>query len=363
MKKSRLLPAALLSVLATLAVAQTPADIRTDTGSDADVAALTAEVESLKAKTSAWDKLLSRLPKLSGYIQTGYEYSDDASTFFIKRARLVLSDDITPKLDYRLQLELAGGPKIVDLYVNYKPFDALKIKVGQYKVPFSIENTDYPPLRLELIEYPMAIRFLAGMNDVCGISATGRDMGATLYGGFFKRDGYHILNYDLGVFNGEGLNTKDKNKSKDIAARITLKPLPGLLVAGYYYWGEYGAEYLQRERYGAGAAYDRGAVVVRGEWIGGKTGFADALSSVGSDGWYVTAGWRASSKWMPVVRYERFSPDTEERSAFRQTNYTAGVLWQPLKFLRCQLNYTYEQYASSAADDRNVVACMVTASF
>ena len=33
-----------------------------------------------------------------------------------------------------------------------------------------------------------------------------------LFGGFFKRDGYSILNYNFGVFNGEGLNVKDKNK-------------------------------------------------------------------------------------------------------------------------------------------------------
>lgn len=51
-------------------------------------------------------------------------------------------------------------------------------------------------------------------------------MGAQLFGGFFKRDGYSILNYNFGVFNGEGLNVKDKNKSKDIVARLTVKPSP-----------------------------------------------------------------------------------------------------------------------------------------
>lgn len=62
---------------------------------------------------------------------------------------------------------------------------------------------------------------------------------------------------------------------------------------------------------------------------------------------------------MPVVRCEQFSFGTDLLSADSQTNYTAGVLWMPVKFLRCQLNYTYEQ----ASVDRNVVSCLLTASF
>ena len=51
------------------------------------------------------------------------------------------------------------------------------------------------------------------------------------------------------------------------------------------------------------------------------------------------------------------------RSAARQTNYTAGVTWQPFKHLRCQLNYTYEDYASRAAANRNVVSLMLSGIF
>ena len=34
-----------------------------------------------------------------------------------------------------------------------------------------------------------------------------------------------------------------------------------------YYWGEYGEDYLKRIRYGAGACYDYGRLVLRGEYI------------------------------------------------------------------------------------------------
>lgn len=323
------------------------------------VAELAAEVEALRARTSTRDRILARLPKISGYVQTGYEWSETASTFFIKRVRLNLTGDITPKLDYRVQIEFCS-PKIVDAYIRYRPFEALNFQLGEYKLPFSIENTEYVPLKYEFIEYPLSLRRLMGFNDVCGLSATGRDMGAMLYGGFFNRRGYSVVSYNLGVFNGEGLNTRDRNKSKDLAARLTLRPLRGLQIAGSYYWGEYGADYLERIRYGAGVCYDEGRVVVRGEWIGGTTGLP-AGGTLESRGWYAVAGWRVTEKLLPALRYDTLLENAAE-SASRQTNYTAGVVWHPVKYLRCQLNYTYEDYASRTAD-RHVVSLMLSGIF
>lgn len=319
------------------------------------VGELSAEIAALKAKTSAWDKVLAALPCISGYVQAGYEWSDVSSTFFIKRVRLNLAGTIAPKLDYRVQLEFAS-PKIVDAYLCYRPFNALNFQLGEYKLPFSIENTEYVPLRYEFIEYPLSLRKLMGFSDLCGLSATGRDMGVQAFGGFFRRGGYSILNYNFGVFNGEGLNVRDKNKSKDIVARLTLKPVAGLQVAGSYYWGEYGEDYLKRVRYGVGACYDRGPVVVRGEYIGGTTGGLD------SEGWYAVAGWRVTKTLLPTVRYDTFLENSALHSS-RQTNYTAGVTWQPVKRLRCQLDYTYEDFAARDISGRNVVALMLSGIF
>ena len=203
-----ILPVLLLLGVIVPVRAQQP-DTTTATSS---VEELSAEIAALKAKTSTWDKVLAALPEISGYVQTGYEWSDRSSTFIIKRVRLNLAGAIAPKLDYRVQIEFAS-PKIVDAYLCYKPFDELNVQLCEYKLPFSIENTDYVPLRYEFVEYPLSLCKLMGFSDLCGFSATGRDLGAQLFGGFFKRDGYSILNYNFGVFNGEGLNVKDKNNS------------------------------------------------------------------------------------------------------------------------------------------------------
>ena len=212
----------LLSLLPFGAFAGEPAPA--SAAGEPTVAELSAQLEALKARTSTWDKIAARLPRISGYVQTGYEWSETSSTFFIKRVRLNLAGDIAEKLDYRVQIEFCG-PKIVDAYIRYRPFEQLNFQLG-----------------------------------------------AMLYGGFFNRKGYSVLGYNFGVFNGEGLNVKDKNKSKDLVARLTLRPVRGLQIAGSYYWGEYGSDYLKRVRYGAGACYDEGPLVVRAEWICGTTG-------------------------------------------------------------------------------------------
>ena len=235
--------------------------------------------------------------------------------------------------------------------------------VGQFKVPFSIENTHYVPLKYEFIEYSMAVCRLMGFTDVCGVNATGRDLGAQLYGGLIDRDGYSILNYNVGVFNGEGINIKDKNKSKDVVARLMVQPLRALSFAGYYYWGEVGADYARRTRYGGGVCYDDGRWIARGEYIAGRTGIVspDVAAPFDSRGYYAMAACWVTPKWLPAARFEQFD-EVAGRSAARQTNYTAGVTWQPFKHLRCQLNYTYEQYGGTNPD-RNVVKAMLTGIF
>ena len=332
---------------------------------DPVVADLCAELDSLKTRTATWEKILAALPKISGYVQTGYEWSENSSTFFIKRVRLNLSGALAERLDYRIQIEFCS-PKIVDAYLRYRPFEALNIQLGEYKLPFSIENTEYVPLKYEFIEYPLSLRRLMGFDDLCGLSATGRDMGAMLYGGFFKRGDYSILNYNVGVFNGEGLNVKDLNRAKDVVARLTLKPFAGFQVAASGYWGRYGERSLERTRYGLGACYDRGPVVLRCEYICGTTGMPQAdggeVVDQQSEGWYAVGGVRITRSLLAVARYDTF---LEDRSvgATRQTNWTAGVLWQPVKHLRCQLNYTYEDYASPAVANGNVVSVMLSGIF
>lgn len=345
----------LLSLLLTCAVlsARSQTDSLT---ADPNLAEPTAEGTRFHAKSEKWERILAALPRLSGYVQLGYEWSDRTSTFFIHRARLDFQGDIAPELDYRLQLEFVG-PKIVDAYLRYRPFDALNFQLGAYKIPFSIENTEYPPLKYEFIDYPMALCRLVSIDDLCGLAgATGRDMGLMAYGGFFRRGDRFVLGYNLAVFNGEGINVRDRNKSKDLVGHLALRPAAGLLLTGSYYRGEYGPDCIGRIRYGGGVCYDRGPVVVRGEYIGGKTG------GLRSGGWYAVAGVRPAKGWTTAVRYDTFL-ENRRASDSRQTNYTLALTWTPVQRLRCQVDYTYETYALPGVANRNKVEVMLSGIF
>lgn len=375
-------PAPALASSASAPSAPAPASSGSAAGTASEtpsLESLAAEVAALKAHSAAHTARLDRIPRISGYVQAGYEWSDESSSFFIKRVRLDLRGDIARKLDYRVQLEFASSPKIVDAYLQYRPFRQLNFKLGEYKIPFTIENTDYVPLKFELIEYPLALQRLMGFAEPIGgrmdggvmqggetLKDTGRDMGLTLHGSFFPCGERALLSYDVGVFNGAGINLRDNNRSKDVVARLTLRPVRGLTLSGSWYGGEYGADCLERQRVSAGVCYDRGRGVLRGEWIGGRTGYAAteeyAAGTFDSSGWYVLGGVRLTPTLMPVVRYDTLLPDTASADS-RQTNWTAGILWHPVRPLRCQLNYTYEHYAAPGMADRNVVAVMLTGIF
>ena len=270
--------------------------------SQAEVDALKERIAKLEKRSEVWDKLKPAF-KLSGYIQAGYDYlwnedGTSTSTLHLRRARMTMQGDVYKgekgaKASYRLQVDFCRTPVIVDLWMKYQPVNQFGVQVGQFKVPVSIENTDYNATRLEFVNYAQVVQRLArlGSGDMTGIGSTGRDIGVQLAGGFIKKDGFSIINYEVGVFNGAGICTKDNNKSKDIAARLTVQPLKLLKIAGYYMYGEADATSLQTKypaivadlsganvkyigysRYGGGADYNNDFLFARAEYIGGKTG-------------------------------------------------------------------------------------------
>lgn len=330
---------------------------------------LAMRVERLEKKVRILDKIKRHLD-ISGYGQVGYEWGDDGtSSFYIRRARVSFSGEIfngrAGSSDYRLQLDFAGTPKILDIYVRYRPFNALGIQVGQFKIPLSIENTHYSPLKLEFIDYSLAVQRLVRMSgdDISGISSSGRDLGAQLYGGFVDRGGYNLISYNLALFNGNGINLRDDNKSKDVVGRVMIQPLKELIIAGYYQFGEgtytYGEDtfgrYARLRRYGGGISYDCKDFFVRSEYIGGVTG------PLLSEGAYAAAGYRFLGKGAVVARFDYFDNDKSDNAY--EFNYTVGLNYRPWKFLRLQLNYTLQQYRNFGHGNVNSLNFMVVGIF
>ena len=343
-------------------------------------------VAKLEKRSEVWDKLKPAF-KLSGYIQAGYDYlwNEDGtktSTLHLRRARMTMQGDVYKgkkgaKASYRLQIDFCRTPVIVDLWMKYQPVNQFGVQVGQFKVPISIENTDYNATKLEFVNYAQVVQRLArlGSGDMTGISSTGRDIGVQLAGGFIKKDGFSIINYEVGVFNGAGICVKDNNLSKDIAARLTIQPLKRLKIAGYYMVGEadatslqskypgivsgldsFNVKYIGYSRYGGGADFNNDFLYARAEYIGGKTG------SLTSQGAYAQVGYKFLGKCAIGVRFDYFDENTDADG--NQINYAAAISYHPWKHLRLQAEYTRQTYNNMVGSKNgNCLYLMATALF
>lgn len=324
---------------------------------------LTAQVDSLEKETATQKVKSSAWPSFSGYIQLAYTNNngyEPLSSFSIKRVRIKLKGNISQDINYTLQLEMAS-PKIVDAFINYSPLNEIGIKLGQYKIPYSFENTDCSATSQELIEYPLGLRLLSGFSTSYATPSTLGDIGASLVGGFIERDGYNLINYDLGVFNGTGSNNVDTNKSKNIAARLIIKPMKNLqLQASYYRAEDDGTDYDKRNIFSYGAWYTSKCFVFRSEYFAGKTVFPLFLTATDretmySQSWYALAGVNIVPNLMAVARYDTFRYDKQDSST-GQTNYTVGLSYQALKYLKIQFNYSYEDYSNTSLTNKDVIS-------
>lgn len=159
--------------------------------------------------------------KIGGYVQA------DARTFtdnkknadlgynrslFARRIRPVFSGTVAHDFDFSVMPDFGGSsPTLVDAYAEYKANPGAKVRVGKFKVPFSLEYlqssqvNNFAELGLPSNLYP------------------NRDIGIQLSGDLFK----DRVNYAFGYFNGAGdrenLNS-DTNKEKDFVGRLFVQP-------------------------------------------------------------------------------------------------------------------------------------------
>ena len=308
-----------------------------------------ASTVGLSAQERPWMKYITP----SGYLQTGYQSDFDLNnSFYIKRVRISLGGMLFEnptygKLEYKIQADLAGSPKLVDYFFKYTVREDFGIQLGQFKSPLSIENSEYAPLKLELIDYSLLVQRFCKMSaaDLSGGgSSTGREMGVQFYGNVYKMgDGHHLVKYNVALFNGNGINKMDDDKRKDFVARLMVFPIKDLCVAGYYLRSlgphdETAPEYNDYDwyifdRYGGGIAYDGKYAWLRAEYMAGHT------HGWRAEGAYGTVGYKFTDDLNIGFRYDYFTTNSREQGHVQQY-YSGGVSWFPLKWLRLQLNYT-----------------------
>lgn len=189
--------------------------------------------------------------KLSGYGMTQYQYSGqkdaESNSFNIRMARISLEGRIAGDFYWKTQIQFNGNtstlgssPRMVDLFAEWQKYEYFKVKIGQFKNPFTFENPMHP-IDQGFMGYSQNVSKLAGFSDRAGEHASnGRDIGIQFQGDFLKNaNGRNLLHYQIGVFNGQGTNTKDVDQQKNVIGGVWVMPVSGMRIGAFGWTGSY----------------------------------------------------------------------------------------------------------------------------
>lgn len=239
------------------------------------------------------NELISK-PKFSGYIigqyQADLQETGNGNTFNLRMARVSVAGRILQDFEYKIQGQINGNtstlgnsPRVVDLFVEWQKYDFAKIKAGQFKRPFTFENP-MNPIDQGFMGYSQNVQKLSGFADRTGEQpSNGRDIGIQLQGGLLPNPaGHNMLHYQIGVFNGQGINTKDADNRKDIIGGLWVIPAKNIRIGTFGWTGSYarkgnwtdasgnirsGTVSLSRYRYAVSAEYKDADWQIRTEYI------------------------------------------------------------------------------------------------
>lgn len=301
--------------------------------------------------------------KFGGYIVGKYSANDadgqqSHSSFDLRFVRLYLNGYCFHDFYYRLQMEVNGapgkdkGPRVLDAFVEWQKIEALRVKLGQFKRPFGFENP-YSPLDVGLGSYSQATTKIASINDRCGEhKSSGRDVGVQVQGDFLKgSDGHNWLHYQVGLFNGQGINHTDKDNHKDLIGGLWVMPIKQLAIGAFGWDGTYVNEdynaatsdgttqqSVKRVRWGVGVKYEADWTV-RGEYMSSVGGVTTNTSAARrSDAWYATVGVPVTKALKLYGRWDCFRAAKTWDTL--KSDYGFAANYHFCKNLFFQLNYT-----------------------
>lgn len=337
---------------------------------------------SAEEKTQLFSK-----PKLSGYAIGQYQYSGqhdaESNSFNVRMVRLSIDGRILGDFAYRVQGQVNGNtstlgdsPRLVDVYLEWQKLPFLKIKAGQFKRPFTFENP-MNPIDQGFMSYSQNVTKLAGFNDRVGEHASnGRDIGLQLQGDLIKTSaGRPLLHYQVGVFNGQGINTKDVDNQKDVIGGLWVMPVEGLRIGAFGWTGSYarkggdGVKSLAKRRYAISGEYAIDDWTFRSEYIHSTgLGFSTVYNQSSdtkadevnheagdkADGFYALAIAPVIKNKLHVkARYDVYRPRAEWGTS--KTYYEIGVDYFFIKNLQINLEYAFVNDRSLARHNYSMI--------
>lgn len=307
-------------------------------------------------------KEIASVPQFGGYLVGRAQYTNDRTSkngggFDLRMVRGCVKGTILDEWNYYIQLEYSGAPgvdkgvRLLDAYGEWKRFPEFSVKFGQMKRVFTFENP-YSPWDTGFGNYSQLVQKLAGMSDRVGEhSSGGRDAGIVVQGDFFPAEDHRWLHYQVGVYNGQGINHSDENKQKDVIGGLWVSPTKELQIGAFGWTGRYTKNNVtvDRNRMAYGIKYE-GDWTVRAEYAtsqGGKTD--NRFAATRADAWYVSVGAPLCKKLKAYAVWDVYRD--EKTSDTQNALYTLALNYRLWKNLMIQGTYSYTDGSQAAYSD------------
>src|SRR6478735_1440707 len=245
---------------------------------------------------------------------------DTTTTLRIRRAELRVKGEIIPKFfSYNVMIDPAraldnstsklttsdgatvsvnnqGTITILQDYMLTFMSDYADVTVGQFKIPVSYEG------------YGSASKLLFPERAVVSRRfGDQRDLGIKID----KKLGKHFY-YQAAVFNGEGQNKLDTNAQKDLALRLEVYPIEGIMIGGSGYAGfTHRDTSPTKDRVEADFKLELANVLLQAEYIHGWDGPTGQTPTARKEsaGFYAVLGYTIMERLQPLFRVGRFDSD------------------------------------------------------
>ena len=291
-----------------------------------------------------------------GIYQPTYTDTEDdrVDTFGFSRARFGFRGAVTNDISFWTLIETGrngvtgptnGGLRLLDAQINWNLADIVNLRMGQFIPDFS--QTIAAGAFVDWIDYTEIEKTVWFFNRQGDRQTSAlRELGASVWNEYHAGD--HVFNYEMGYYNGRGLNqvesvttaqTGDPDDEKDIIAGVRYGYAKAWAHGGYWLGKrKFSGTRVDKTKYSATIGYgnfikDRFYFIA--EYLNTDEEQPSGADDVESDGFWTAVGYRPHPRWKMVYRYsecdceDNIGPpgrsDTEQHT-FALTHYLKGQM-------------------------------------
>ncbi|MGE5498875.1 MAG: porin [Syntrophothermus sp.] len=316
-------------------------------------------VTALSSFLQAQDKAVDLTPKFSGDARTWYEndMANGRGNFLVRNARLQVTGNASEIVSYKFIFDFAALPKstlsgsavttdlslLGDAFISIKPVNSLALSLGQFKVPFSTENI------MSTNQLPFSNRPLMSQT----VTPAVYDLG---FLASYSNTSVVPVDFDAAVYNGNGQNKSENDRTDNYAIRAVVKPIPDFNVAVNYAGGR--AAGFDVKMFDFSAGYKMSGFTFAAEYASRKTAAVKQDINSNSMLGYVVYDLPVTASVLkyvsPALRYEVYDPtDLSDKDHF--TRLTAGLTFSfaKLTWSHFRINYELLGYKNVLNEDKN----------